>query len=653
MNGKIYYNSPNVAMESGAYGYYCVDLYSGEQIWYKNGTDNGLNNPYNLATGLGSRNAFGTKQYPYLAFGQLYHWYGVNGQGVIPYLWMQPVNTTSTWYMIDPATGNWILTLVNVPSGTAVTDQDGSLLQYSYNSNTGNLLCWNSSQALPPSAPLGTGQQQWKLRLGATIDAVADYNWKTRTPTVEFPAEVLNIPTSGYTMNVTIDKKLPGSLRVLQDANRVPKQIFGSTVPTKISTGSTDVSEDYFSVWLVDIKEHATGYSPYPQYTATQNTNLGFAASVLWNKNITVPITGKDYTWSVASASYNDQIFVLACKQTMQFWGYSLKDGSLLWGPTPAPFDPMEYYSSSISFYYGKAFHAAYGTVYAYDTQTGALVWTYNDTAPAYESPYGDNFPTSISAVCDGKIYLTSSEHSPSKPLWRPWLVCLNATDGTEMWKLQYYKGFGGGISLADGYIVVSNTEDNLIYCLGKGPSATTVSAPPTGMPMGSTYVISGTVSDISPGAMASGHKFGYTNGLPAVSDVSQQAWMEYIYEQQEKPTNVTGVQVSIDAIDPNNNYVHIGDATTDASGTFGYAWTTPDVPGQYAITATFMGSSSYGGSSAQAYAYVGEAAPTTSPSTLGAQQPTEMYIIGAAAAIIIAIVLVGAVLLLAIRKRA
>lgn len=41
MSGKVFYNAgtyPN-------YGYTCVDLRTGETVWYKNGTDNGLNNP--------------------------------------------------------------------------------------------------------------------------------------------------------------------------------------------------------------------------------------------------------------------------------------------------------------------------------------------------------------------------------------------------------------------------------------------------------------------------------------------------------------------------------------------------------------------------------------------------------------------------------
>ncbi len=49
---------------------------------------------------------------------------------------------------------------------------------------------------------------------------------------------------------------------------------------------------------------------------------------------------------------------------------------------------------------------------------------------------------------------------------------------------------------------------------------------------------------------------------------IRQTAWMEYVYMQNPKPSDATGVPVSIDAIDPNGNLVHLGDATSDASGT-------------------------------------------------------------------------------------
>ena len=49
-------------------------------------------------------------------------------------------------------------------------------------------------------------------------------------------------------------------------------------------------------------------------------------------------------------------------------------------------------------------------------------------------------------------------------------------------------------------------------------------------------------------------------------------AWMEYLYENQAKPTNATGVPVSLSAIDPNGNLVTIGTTTSDINGNYGLA---------------------------------------------------------------------------------
>jgi outer membrane protein assembly factor BamB len=664
MNGKIYYNAPAVG-DSVQYGYYCRDLYTGEIIWYKNGTDNGFDGLWSPSAG-----AFGggvpalSRSYPRLTNGQLYHWYGVNGNGVLSYLWMQ---SGTTWYMFDAATGNWMLTLINVPSGTGCVDENGDLLLYSYNPSTGNILCWNSSQAIYPGGAVGTTQQQWKPRLAGVIDAVNDTSWypgawsASLDPAVQ---EAMRHPHSGYTMNVTIQAGLPvsaaygassvGFSAVLQDDNRVPKQLFGFSSVGGSSIGANP-SADTFNVWLVDINEHAADYSPYPGLPSTWQNNLGFTATLKYSKTLTVPLPGMNYTWNLGGVSYNDQVFILTCKQTGQIWGYDLSTGSVLWGPNTPPTQQMYFYGLSTNIYYGKvlATYNYVGEIMALDAKTGEQLWTWNSTTTPYESPYGDNQPTFISCVCDGKIYTYTSEHSPTKPNWRgSYIHCVNATDGTEIWKLLNYAVFLTGYGIADGYIVTASDYDNLIYCIGKGPSATTVSAPQTSVTMGSTAVITGTVNDICSGAMKNGPIFGYTNGIPAISDESQEAWMEYIYQQQAKPTDATGVPVSIDAIDPNGNLIHIGDATSDASGTFGYSWTTPDVPGQYRIIASFKGSSSYGSSSASTYAYVGEEAPTASPPPTQAQSPTEMYFALSTAAIIIAIVIVGIVVVLMLRKR-
>ena len=83
MDGKIYYN----AYIYPWYGYYCVDLKTGATAMYKNGTDNGLNNPVYVWCTQASTNQLG-QVFPQLSFAQLYYYYGINGAGVIPYLWM-------------------------------------------------------------------------------------------------------------------------------------------------------------------------------------------------------------------------------------------------------------------------------------------------------------------------------------------------------------------------------------------------------------------------------------------------------------------------------------------------------------------------------------------------------------------------------------
>jgi hypothetical protein len=649
MNGKVYQNTPSVA-DSSKYGYYCRDLYTGEIIWYKNGTDNGLNNPVTMVTGgFGTASPRSTQSFLSLTQGWLYHYHSVNGQGIVAYLIM---TSGSTWYILDAATGNWIMTLINVPGGTSVTDEDGNLLRYSYNRNTGNILCWNISQSIPPGGITGTAQQQWRPRIGGVVDAVNDTTWVGyRSSSV--PDYVADTPRSGYTMNVTIEADLPGSITILQDENRVPKYIMGRTVPTHASTSGSSVSENYFSAWLVSIDDHVTGYSPYPDIICTSNNNLGFGATLLWNKNITVPIPNKNYTWSIDGESYDNMIFCLECKQLMQRWGYSLETGALLWGPTPAE-GQISFYGIGSDSYYGHILSGGYdGVLYSYDAETGELEWTYNATAPAYESPYGDNYPISIFAVADGKVYLYSSEHSPTKPLWRPYMRCVNITDGTEIWKLLYYHGFASGAdeSLAEGFIIGGNSYDNNIYCIGKGPSATTVTASPKVSVHGSSVLVEGMVTDTSPGTEQLAQTARYPNGVPAIADEDMGPWMEYLYEQQAKPADATGVEVVLSVLDPNGNSYEVGRTTSDADGMFKLAFE-PEVPGEYTVIANFDGSKSYWPSQAKTAINVEEAPAATPPPTPPPASVADMYFVPATIGIIIAIVVVGLILFLMLRKR-
>ena len=196
---------------------------------------------------------------------------------------------------------------------------------------------------------------------------------------------------------------------------------------------------------------------------------------------------------------------------------------------------------------------------------------------------------------------------------------------------------------------------DQQLYCIGKGPSATTVSAPQTDIALGQSVMITGTVTDQSPsGRHNEAGSLDFTlKGTPAIGDSSMDAWMEYKYHQQALPSNAIGVPISLDTVDPNGNFVHIGNVTSDITGAYGHNWT-PEIPGTYQIIATFAGSASYGPSSAKTYMGVVEGqatpAPTAAPLTMDAVNTAVMtYTLVAAIAIIIAIAIAT---LLMLRKR-
>jgi hypothetical protein len=198
------------------------------------------------------------------------------------------------------------------------------------------------------------------------------------------------------------------------------------------------------------------------------------------------------------------------------------------------------------------------------------------------------------------------------------------------------------------------DARDNQIYCIGKGSSATTVSAPQTVPALGSSVTLTGTVTDDSPSGRhnVAGDLDIALKGTPAISDADMDAWMEYMYKQRPMPSNAKGVEVTLDAIDPNNNYIHIGTTTSDLTGAYGFVWK-PEVPGTYQIIATFGGSAAYGPSFAQTYMGVGEAPPEqTQPEPVAPLPPFEMYTLYATIAIIIAIAIVGLVLVRMLRKR-
>jgi hypothetical protein len=126
---------------------------------------------------------------------------------------------------------------------------------------------------------------------------------------------------------------------------------------------------------------------------------------------------------------------------------------------------------------------------------------------------------------------------------------------------------------------------------------------------------------------------------------------MEYVYMDQSKPTNFTGVAVTINVIDSNGNYRTIGTATTDASGYYSLQWV-PDITGKFTVVATFAGSNSYYGSYSETSFAVDPAAATSSPQATQSPGMADIYFLPAVIGIIIAVAVVGIAILLALKKR-
>jgi hypothetical protein len=606
INGIVYYNARDNA--HGSTGVYAVDLYTGETLFYLNQT---------------------------VQFGQIYNYDSPNQHGGFAYLWRtsgvtidNPGGVSGTvWEMIDATTGNSICKIANVSaSGTAVYGKDGSILRYSlFNHGTQQtpnyyLRVWNTS-AIPSMllGDTGTNYWQWRPGMGGRGQRLG--------------GEYIHDGNKAWSLNVSIPVTKTGSVSIY--AVREDESIIIGNPGLVNEQGTTQG-------WLMAL-----------------SLEQGQEGTKLWERSFTPPSSAGNKTITLAHVDPEDGVFIFSDIRARTWYGYDLNTGKLIWTSDPEP----AYHSFSMGsrIYEGMLIShgdgMAAGTLFAYDVKTGELLWTYEPKQIGTESPYG-NYPISITAIADGKIYTISGEHSPTQPLWRgSYLRCINASNGVELWKILHWgavqsAGLNQGMVVpADGLLVGLNLYDNQIYCYGKGPSKTTVDAPSTAIQLGQSLVISGTVLDIAPGATDSDRSARFPNGVPAVSDESQNAWMEYVYMQQAKPTNATGVTVELFVLDSNGNYRSIGTTTTDTNGFYSYQWT-PDISGKYNVYAVFRGTESYYGSQDTAAFAVDEPASTPTPLPTAIPSMADQYFLPAIAALFVAVIICIAMVALVLKKK-
>jgi outer membrane protein assembly factor BamB len=588
--GKLYYIT-------GAYDrprlIYCVDVRTGEELWAKTFLDNQT-----------------------IAFGQLFYWESYNYQGTFGYLW---VTVGTTWTAFDTFTGNWMATITNVPSGTNIIGSRGEIYRYTVSLSGGYMQLWNMSAFISMAGSYGSS---FCLR---------EYNASSGTyRSVTSNGSLGSVSTSGaaaraaraWSWNITIPKGLPGSVRAVNLTDRV----VGSNL------NSTDVN-----IWAFSLKKGSEGQLLY---------NNDWKAPAAWLEG------NQSLTWGATSLA--DNAAVVWSKEECRHYGFSLENGNYLWVTDAEHY--LDIYDAGRTIYQGKLISVGQaGIVYCFDLKTGKTMWTYEGNDPYTEILWSNNWPVDQYFPSGGKIYFFMQTHSDNQPLPRgATAYCLNATTGEVIWRVDGLfrdTHWGSEAIMGDSVIVTSNTYDQQVYAVGKGPSATAVTASPKVSVHGSSVIVEGMVTDVSPGTKQTAVTLRFPNGVPAVADDSVGEWMKYVYVQFPRPSNATGVEVVVSVLDPNNNYYDVGTATSDANGMFGVAFT-PEVPGKYTVYASFAGSKSYYGSFAETFINVEEAPAATPPPTPTPESVADMYFVPATAGIIVAIAAVGLILFLLLRKR-
>jgi hypothetical protein len=567
-----------------------VDLHSGEELWTKTLGNNGA--------------LYGNGR---LSFGQVLRFESMNYQGDFSYFYVVGgggySGTPETWYAFEPRSGEWKFNMTSLPSGTNYYGPSGEILRYSVNQVAGTLTRWNSTAAVV-GGNSGMGLA-----------------WGSQTS-----GKSINATTKGNDLTVTIPKNLPGSVRIV---NPLDKLVGAS------------INATHVQIWAINL-----------------NSTFGTVGNLLYNKAWRAPASWAEGNQTInwAAASLTDNVAVLNSKECMNYYAFDLTNGEFLWGPSEAD-SYLNMFDRISTINYGKLISSgAGGDIRCYDAHTGTSIWNYTAEDPYTEFTIGNNWWMQQVFITDGKVYLGQVEHSPNQPLPRgaPFL-CIDIETGDLVWKMD--GGFrqtcwGGKAVIGDSIIAFQDTYEQRIYAVGKGPSQTQVTAGPKVSVQGSSVLIEGTVTDISPGTLDYAVAARFPNGVPAVNDASMSQWMKYVYMQFDRPTNVSGVEVMLSTLDPNGNYVVIGNATSDANGAFSYQWM-PEVPGKYTVFANFPGSGAYYGSTAETAFAVDSPAATPTPSPVPVASIADLYFVPAIAGLFVAIIVLGAVMiLLLLRKR-
>ena len=445
VNGLLYYQIPNGEAGSGG-GSYAVNLRTGEEVWSSD-------------TIVPSK-------------AQMLNFQTPNQHGVIgAIMW---VVSGTTWIGYNEFNMHPVMNITGVPSGTEVYTNDGGIVRYIFNYNTtsksGTLALWNETAAISNQNLLYNGPG-WPNSGVAVINGSAP---------------------NAYSWNVNVAADLTGS-SAPAIVGIIPGDIILGRSSSITLTSTPNPNSNPWTMWAISDKPESRG-------------------QLLWKKDYAAPANNITRMLAWQPMDPVTRAWTMTDFETNQRSAYNIDDGNLRWGPI-GDFPGFQYYSTREGLpAYGNLYVTGYGgIVYCYSMATGTLLWTYGNgdlgnTTNSYDNTPWGRYPTHAAAFADGIIFTMSGEHSPNTPLYKGYKArAIDAFTGQEIWTLSAWSASGLGTSLApvaiaDGYMVFANAYDGRIYAVGKGPSRTTVTAPDTASPLGSSVTIKGTVTDIAAG---------------------------------------------------------------------------------------------------------------------------------------------------------
>jgi outer membrane protein assembly factor BamB len=601
MYGRLYY-SPNVLSSGSSSAMDCVDLRTGELLWER---DTGGANVEGL---LGVSTTANMAQ-----FGYYYSQDDPNEHGIQNPGWLFSSNYAIGY---QPERGIPFLNITGVPSGFELQAPNGENIRYSL-LNVGTsaspsyvLSQWNSSKTIPM---IGAGSNPSSNQINASTTARFDF----------------------YRIPLSFKFATTPTIR----AGVIGDYLWGSNGTWNTGTSGPNYAyADEVTIWKISVKPDST------------------FGNLVYMKNMRIDDPATNQNEMIERATGAERRFVTILVPSCAFKIYDIDTGNLV-GTTDAQADFQAYgyftWPSLISqtqtkMAYGTLFTGGYtGAVSAYSLADGHLMWRDIYPAGGQKIP---NYVQMIGMIADGKIFVGTHEHSADTPLYKGERIkALNATDGTEMWSMAGW-AYPMTWAVADGIAVFWNNYDAQVYALGKGPSQMTTYVQNDVITFGNSVMIKGAVTDVSAGTKQKEQTARFPTGVPAVNDASQAQWMEYVYMQKGKPTNTTGVDVTISVIDSNGNFREIG-TTKTIEGFFSLNWK-PDITGTYTVYASFAGTESYWPSHAVTAFNVDAAAPTATAQPTQGPSMADLYAIPAIAGLFVFVAIIGLVIILVLRKR-